>query len=319
MTTNKNHIKVSVVLCTYNGAAYITEQLQSLTEQTYPIFELLIFDDASTDNTVEVIQQFAKNYDYIHVAVNHKNLGFTKNFEQALQAAKGDIVSICDQDDVWMKDKLEKMITAWDMRHPLIYCNSYIFSGDVPQHPQEPVFRMFEGTDAKKIFLANTISGHAIICRKDFIPLVVPFSKDAMYDWWMGVVAAYNGGVQHYDKVLVYQRSHSQNSTVDILEKYDKAEQKNIKKQRMIKQCRVFMHAPNITPEDKDFLNTFSHLLEESLYVSFYKPLFSFMFMHRSLLFNFKKKKIVFFSHLKHSYKWATNKKPLSKEKINSN
>ena len=314
MQQNKPTIKVSVVLCTYNGAKYIQEQLDSIINQTYPVYELLIFDDVSTDNTVEIVNQYAKKHSFIKVSVNEKNLGYTKNFEQALQAATGDAVSICDQDDVWIKDKLERMMNAWDTKHPLIYCNSYIFSGDVPQQPKGPVFRMFEGTDARKVFLANTISGHAIVCRKDFIKLVVPFSKDAMYDWWMGVVAAYNGGVQHYDKVLVYQRSHADNSTVDILEKYDEDDQKNIKKQRMAKQCRVFMTAPNIPPADKILLSTFANLLEESLYVKFHKPLYKFMVKHRRLLFNFKKKKIVIFSHLKHSYKWATNHKPLTKQ-----
>ena len=313
MPQNNSIIKLSVVLCTYNGAKYIKEQLDSIINQTYPVYELLIFDDVSTDNTVELITEYATHYSFIRVWVNENNLGYTKNFEQALQAATGDAVSICDQDDVWIKDKLERMMHAWDTKHPLIYCNSYIFSGDVPLQPKEPVFRMFEGTDARKIFLANTISGHAIVCRKDFINLVVPFSKDAMYDWWMGVVAAYNGGVQHYDKVLVYQRSHAENSTVDILENYDEDDQKNIKKQRMIKQCRVFMTAPNIPPNDKIFLLNFANLLEESLNVKFHKPLYRFMVKHRRLLFNFKKKKIVLFSHVKHSYKWATNHKPIMK------
>lgn len=306
-------LKVSVVLCSYNGAKYIVEQLDSIVNQTYPIFELLIFDDVSVDNTVEIIEDYAHKFPFIKLAVNEINLGYRKNFQQALGFATGDTIAICDQDDVWMKDKLARMIGAWDMSHPLIYCNSFIFSGQAPAQPPEPVFRMFEGTDARKIFLANTISGHAIICSKDFLKLALPFTEDAMYDWWMGVVAAYNGGVQHYDKVLVCQRSHADNSTVDILEKYSANEQKNIKKKLLIKQCRVFMTAPNILSEDKIFLSTFAHLLEESLYKNFHKGLFGFMVKHRKLLFNFKKKKVVIFSHLKHSYLWSLNNQPMQK------
>ncbi len=299
--------KVSVVMCTYNGDKYLAQQLDSILQQTYPVHELLVFDDVSNDGTMQVLQDYAHQYPIIQVKQNPVNLGFTKNFEQAIQAGTGDVIAISDQDDVWMKDKIELMMHAWQPQHPLIYCNSYIFSGEVPSEGKETVFTMFSGTDPRKIFLANTISGHAILCQRSFIHLVVPFSEKAMYDWWMGVVAAYNGGVQHYPKVLCLQRSHGDNSTVNVLDKLSAVEQKNKKKQRLIEQCRVFATAPNIPPEHKKFVLMFADLLEQSLQIRFHRPLFSFMVRNRKLLFSFKKKKVVIFSHVKHSYRWTLN------------
>lgn len=301
-------MKVSVVMCTYNGEKYLHEQLESIIRQTYPIYELLVFDDVSQDGTLNILEEYKLQYPFIKVFVNKQNLGYTKNFEQAIQQASGDIISIADQDDVWMAEKLARMIKSWKPEYPLIYCNSYIFSGKVPAIAKEPVFRMFEGTDARKIFLANTISGHAILCRKSFVPLVIPFSEKAMYDWWMGVVAAYNGGVQHYDKVLCLQRSHAGNSTVNILDKLSAAEQKNQKKTRILDQCRVFANAPNMPASHKEFLHTFADLLEKSFWVRFHTPLFWFMMKNRRLLFNFKKKTVVIFSNIKHSYIWTLNR-----------
>jgi glycosyltransferase involved in cell wall biosynthesis len=295
-------------MCTYNGSRYLREQLDSIVNQAYPIHEFLVFDDISSDDTVDILNNYASRYPYMKVQVNTSNLGFTKNFEQALKAASGDVIAISDQDDVWMKDKLERMMEVWKPEHPLIYCNSFIFSGHVPEKAQEPVFRMFEGTDARKIFLANTISGHAIICRKELVPLVTPFHPSAMYDWWMGVVAAYNGGVQHYDKVLVFHRSHEANQTVNVLNSYSKDDRKNVEKQKLIKQSRVFATAPGIPAEHKEFLFTFAQLMKESLKTKFHTPLFLFMVKNRKLLFNFKKKKVGIFSHIKHSYRRTLNK-----------
>src|SRR5688572_15202828 len=110
---------VSVVLCTYNGAAYLEQQIASILAQTYPIAELLIFDDASTDNTVAIARQVTASYAQARIVVNKTNLGYNANFSQGLQAAKSEVIAISDQDDYWLPQKLERLVGAWPPGMPL--------------------------------------------------------------------------------------------------------------------------------------------------------------------------------------------------------
>lgn len=108
----------SVAMCTYNGARFIEEQLDSILNQSLPIDEIVICDDGSTDNTVEIIQKIAKDTSIpIHVHINETNLGCVANFEKAIRLCQGDIIFLSDQDDVWMHNKVEA-ITHWFEQHP---------------------------------------------------------------------------------------------------------------------------------------------------------------------------------------------------------
>lgn len=294
--------KVSVVMCTYNGSEFIIPQLESIVHQTYPIHELLIFDDASKDDTAEKVASFASQYSYIKLIVNERNLGFTKNFEQALKAASGNVLSISDQDDVWFKEKIKRMMAVWNKTCPIIYCNSAIFEGSPTVHYRNPKNKMFEGKDGRKLFMVNSISGHSMLIRKDFLPLILPFPPKAMYDWWIGVVAAYNGGVQHVNEVLVFQRKHAQNITVRVLDQLPVGEKELFIKKQVIDCCEDFLSAPNIPPKHKDFLEKFLQLLKESLHHKLHIPLFLFIAKNRKILLHYKWKSVSIFSRIKHSY-----------------
>lgn len=309
-------MNVSVIMCTYNGALYVQEQLNSILGQTYPIAEILVFDDASTDNTTQIVTEIAAKNGVIKLTVNEKNIGFNKNFEQALKAASGNVIAIADQDDIWVDTKIEKMLKAWKEECPVIYCDSILFSDTPPANPKSHAhFRRFEGTDARKIFLFNTISGHAMLVKKDFLPLVLPFTEGVMYDWWMAVTAAYNGGVQYYPEVLVLQRLHENNITAGSKKEQSVAEKSDAFKKFVIRNCHKFNTTPNMPSSHKEFLNRFHTLMQQSLVKKFHFPLFVFILKHRRLLFNYKKRRIGFFSYLKHSYlrtlsaKWKLNSK----------
>ena len=86
--------KISVVMCTYNGGKYLKEQLDSILEQSYPVDEIIIQDDCSTDDTVDILRGYEKKYDNIHVYVNEKNLGFTENFWSVLGRAVNEYIAI---------------------------------------------------------------------------------------------------------------------------------------------------------------------------------------------------------------------------------
>lgn len=104
-------MKISVVMTTYNGEKYIEEQLASICVQTRKVDEVLIFDDQSSDKTVQLIQNYIDTNRLVgwKVVVNAVNKGWKKNFFEGIQEATGDIIYLCDQDDIWVADKIEKM------------------------------------------------------------------------------------------------------------------------------------------------------------------------------------------------------------------
>ena len=122
-------MKISVVMATYNGSKFILEQLDSIKRQTKQPDEVIIRDDNSTDNTPEIISDYIiRNKLKWKLVCGDINLGFEKNFVEALKISTGDIIFFSDQDDVWDVDKIEVMFGIM-LRHSTILClnTSYEF------------------------------------------------------------------------------------------------------------------------------------------------------------------------------------------------
>lgn len=101
---------ISVCIATYNGDKYIREQLDSILKQLTENDEIIISDDLSTDKTVEIIESYQDRR--IKLYTHEKDHGFVKNFENALKHARGDVIFLSDQDDIWMPDKVKITIDA---------------------------------------------------------------------------------------------------------------------------------------------------------------------------------------------------------------
>ncbi|MCI8527550.1 MAG: glycosyltransferase [Lachnospiraceae bacterium] len=113
-------MKVSVLLCTYNGEKYVEEQLKSLLWQTHMPDEVIIIDDLSTDNTVGAVKNFILENllsEKWKLIVNEENKGWKRNFMEGIRLTKGDILFFCDQDDVWFQNKVELMYDFLE-QHP---------------------------------------------------------------------------------------------------------------------------------------------------------------------------------------------------------
>ncbi len=108
-------IELSVAMCTYNGAAFLPAQLQSIVTQTRLPDELVICDDRSSDDTVGIINAFAHTAPFpVRFEINETNLNSTKNFERAISQCRGRIIALSDQDDLWLSQKLERICTVLD-------------------------------------------------------------------------------------------------------------------------------------------------------------------------------------------------------------
>jgi glycosyltransferase involved in cell wall biosynthesis len=106
---------VSIAMCTFNGEAFLIQQLNSLAAQTHQPDEIIICDDASNDKSVAIAQAFAKDSGLnVRIHRNDKNLGYVKNFEQAIGRCTQDLIFLCDQDDLWHPEKIKQMVDVFD-------------------------------------------------------------------------------------------------------------------------------------------------------------------------------------------------------------
>lgn len=110
-------MKISIAMTTFNGEKFILKQLYSLLRQTRQPDEVVIFDDCSKDTTASITAAFIKRYSLSNwkLFVNVKNLGFIENFRLAIKKTSGDIIFLCDQDDIWERNKLEKMEKVFEL------------------------------------------------------------------------------------------------------------------------------------------------------------------------------------------------------------
>ena len=205
---------ISIALCTYNGAAHLSAQLQSLRSQTWPQLEIVALDDASTDETWALLQHAAEQEPRLRVVRNERNLGFSANFERALSLCRGDFVAPCDQDDVWLPGKLETLHAAMGS-HVLAYCDSTLISSEgvaLGMRISERI-RMVQGSDPLPFAFWNCISGHAMLLRRELLASALPLRGARFHDWWIAFVAASTGSIVYVDEPLVAYRQHEHSQT----------------------------------------------------------------------------------------------------------
>lgn len=200
---------VSVVMCTFNGERYVREQLDSIIAQTYPIHELIIEDDGSTDHTVEICREYASRYPFIRVVVNERNLGLDANFEAATMRSTGHFVALSDQDDVWYPEKLSRQVAA--IGHNDICFSCYDRGADADHTTLVSQQYRLEA------LLFAGFAGHTMLLRGDFartheywaLASRVPFMH---YDWSLAVYAQLNRGIIRLDEALNLHRCNPESA-----------------------------------------------------------------------------------------------------------
>lgn len=205
---------VSVVLCTYNGSRFLAEQLESVLAQTCSEFEIIAADDGSSDDTLAILHRYATNDSRIRIVANASNLGFGRNFERALSHSRGELIAPCDQDDVWLPDKLESLVAAISGRS-MAYCDSTLIDehGQPLGYSLSQVVPMRSIDDPAPFAFGNCVSGHAMVFRRQVLDRALPIASSFFYDWWLAAVAASMNGIEFCDRKLVLYRQHGANVT----------------------------------------------------------------------------------------------------------
>ncbi len=220
-------MKLSVAMATYNGAEFVVEQLESIRTQTMKIDEVRICDDRSSDNTVEVVQEYIRKHGLEgswSIEVNPKNLGYASNFMKAAGQTDGDFVFFCDQDDIWIEDRVKRMMKLMN-EHPDILLlgsefESFVSSEDAPSVPEwEQKMIKNDGTLEKKTFDAENVfigcQGCTMCVRRELFDRAMPYWYSGWaHDEFVWKLALCMDGLYMYHSYTLRRRLHSNNVTM---------------------------------------------------------------------------------------------------------
>jgi glycosyltransferase involved in cell wall biosynthesis len=205
---------VSIALCTYNGERYLAEQLDSLLAQDHPSFEIVAVDDGSTDGTLAILSRYAARDARLRWSRNPENLGFRRNFAEAMRRCRGALVAPCDQDDVWRPDKLRLLAAALGGA-AAVYADSELVDDALAPLDRTLAgkFAMGPIADPAAFVFSNCVSGHAMLVRREVVERALPLPEGLFHDWWLAFVAAGSGGIAFCPERLVKYRQHGRSVT----------------------------------------------------------------------------------------------------------
>lgn len=216
---------LSVAMTTYNGEKYIQEQLLSIVHQTFPVDEIVICDDMSSDNTIEIIERFIRdNKSCIDIILikNSVNLGYAENFKKAIRHTRGDYIFLCDQDDLWEVKKVEVMINAMDQSGADFLCSNFSLidqNGEVLKKALAiPTFiqKAKPGLNKVKFFpllFGNIAQGCTYCFRKNIKDLYLKIDyKNFIHDYQLILIASIKERCFFINEKLIKYRIHENNS-----------------------------------------------------------------------------------------------------------
>jgi glycosyltransferase, family 2 len=213
--------KLCILLASYNGEKYISEQLDSIINQTYKNWELIIRDDGSKDETVTILNKYEKKDERIKILRDDKgNLGFLKNFEELLFNAKEEFVLFSDQDDFWLKNKLEKFVEKIRdldekvLSKPLlVHCNSLVCDEKLEIIKEKFIdSKIAKKNNSNIYFFEYIVQGSTSMVNKKMIRESLPFLKSVtLHDRYFHLLSQFLGTRVFIDESLVKYRQHERN------------------------------------------------------------------------------------------------------------
>ena len=219
---------ISIALCTYNGEKFLKEQLDSILQQTLLPDELVVCDDRSSDGTLDILREFEKSAPFaVRIFHNETNLGPINNFAKAISLCQGDWISLCDQDDLWLPNKLEllgrKMVqleTSLGKHTPiLIHTDAVVTDRNLKEigkslwefqctYPEK-------GHELSKLLNQSLVTGCTTLVNRALCSKALPLPENAlmMHDWWFTLVASAFGRIESIPEPTILYRQHGANDT----------------------------------------------------------------------------------------------------------
>lgn len=221
-------MKASIVLSTYNGARFIEEQLESIRLQTVPVYEVIISDDCSKDNTVDIVREYIHKYSLEQswkLIQNRINKGYERNFLDGCELATGDILFFCDQDDIWIRERVEKILSVYEQNPKIQVLGSsldvFYYEKDTNKWSDSQLAHYSNNDGALELLEDNFFdinqrrSGCTMSVRKAYYEEVRPFWQQGWahddFFWKMGLLSRQYA---NYHYISMKRRMHANNTTV---------------------------------------------------------------------------------------------------------
>ena len=213
--------KIDILLATYNGEKFVKEQIESILNQTYENFNLIISDDASTDNTLNILEEYEKKDTRIKVFKKEKNKGLIDNFEFLLKNVTSDYFMFSDQDDIWKKDKIEKSINKLKEENSgLVYTDLEIVDEKLnviyPSYwKYKQIYKkIIKYNNFEALYLNNFVTGCTILAKSKYIKDILPLprnSKFVLHDYWTALIISAKDKISYVEEPTIQYRQHKNN------------------------------------------------------------------------------------------------------------
>lgn len=220
-------MKLSVALCTYNGARFIEEQLLSILQQDYPVNEIVICDDGSLDETIDIVNHLAQEHTEVHWTIRQSqtNIGVIKNFEKAISLCTGDIIFLADQDDLWRKDKTQQIVGFFDtnLEKDVVFTDAELINEEgkpVTTHSLLDAWQLLPSIDLWEMGFAleimmfcNRATGATMAFKKSCREKFLPFDQapNYLHDYQIAMYACINNSLGLINDRLIQYRQHGSN------------------------------------------------------------------------------------------------------------
>jgi glycosyltransferase involved in cell wall biosynthesis len=206
-------------MATYNGSRYLREQLDSILCQLHPDDELIVSDDHSTDDTACIVESYSDAR--IRFIYNPLKRGHVRNFAHAMAQARGEVIALSDQDDIWVEHRLEKMLDAL-LRSP----KRVLVVGDFVEFDKNGILdarnTLGSSPESQLYQLCNIFAGRAkyfgsaFAFRRELLRYVLPIPpRIEAHDIWIAMNACLHGGVVHLQETTLLRRLHGDNLTLE--------------------------------------------------------------------------------------------------------
>ena len=221
--------KVAIVMATYNGEKYISEQLDSIICQTHKNWQLYIRDDGSKDNTMAIVKRYEAQDSRINLVSDDKgNLGYNKNFYQLLSLCNENYIAFCDQDDVWHSNKiatsLQKLKEIETTNHlpALVHCDVTVVDAELKHINATFIGKRGNKHGLAGLIFANSVQGAAIMINAALREIALKIQPNIPYDYHLALLSELHGSRAFIAKPLAKYRQHTQNA-IGCLSRDDEA------------------------------------------------------------------------------------------------
>ncbi len=213
---------VHIIMASYNGEKYLEEQLDSLLGQTCQDISVEVCDDGSADRTCDIVKQYCSRDHRITLHKNEKNKGYVRNFLEGMQRSDADYIMLCDQDDIWDRDKVEVTLHAMQQAEKdgcdqplMVFTDAVNFDSDTGKD----LGRFHENShlntkrlDTAHLFMENKVIGCTVMVNHKVISYLTEIPQEIrVHDWWLALICSHFGRIIYLDRPTLRYRQHSGN------------------------------------------------------------------------------------------------------------